>query len=140
MEIVVLIGRILYGLVFVGAGIASLSDPQGTVDYAASRTLKISTPIARIAGLLTAAGGLGVILGIWADLAALGLVVFLLITAFAVHRFWSDESHSLTQGYEISQFTKNLSMAGAGLVIFVLAGANHEIGPTITDGLFSFNL
>lgn len=140
MTILLFVGRILFGLIFVGAGIANLSDAQSTVDYAQTRRLRVSKLLVRIVGVVIIAGGLGVILGIWMDLAALGLLVFLLVTAVSVHTFWTDENQSQTQAYEISQFTKNISMAGGALIIFVLAGSKHDLGPTLIDSLFCFTL
>jgi hypothetical protein len=34
-------------------------------------------------------------------------------------------------------FFKNLSLAGAALIIFVLVGSGVEFGPSITDGFFN---
>ena len=73
MSVVILIGRILFGLIFVGSGLAGhLGDTDGVVGYAESRGLKNSRILVQISGVLIAAAGLGVILGVWADLAALG--------------------------------------------------------------------
>jgi uncharacterized membrane protein YphA (DoxX/SURF4 family) len=64
-------------------------------------------------------GGLGVALGIYTDIAALMLVVYLLGAMFMVHHFWTDQDE-MTKTMEMTQFMKNLSMVGGGLIIFAI--------------------
>lgn len=141
MSIVILIGRILFGLIFVGSGIAGhLIDPDSTAGYAKSRGLNEPRLMVQISGVLIAAGGIGVILGVWADLAALGLVLYSLISALVIHRFWTDED-PMTQQIEMTMFMKNLSIAGGGLALFaLLATQGSEVGLMITDPLFDLSL
>jgi uncharacterized membrane protein YphA (DoxX/SURF4 family) len=88
---------------------------------------------------LIAAGGLGVALGIWADLAALGLAVYTLLAAFMIHHFWTDEGEM--QMTEMTNFMKNMAIAGGGLVLFAAIGVFGEaLGLTITAPLFDLNL
>jgi len=89
----------------------------------------------RLSGVLVGAGGLGVALGIWMDLAALGLAVYCLLAAFMVHNFWSDDESEMR--HEMSMFMKNLSMAGGGLVIFALSAGGADLGPQLVSPLFN---
>lgn len=140
MAIVILIGRILFGLIFVGAGIGHLAQPDDTAGYAESRGIGNGKLMAQVSGVLILLGGLGVILGIYPDLAALGLVAYVLIAAFLVHHFWTDDDPQ-TQTVEMSMFMKNLSIAGGGLLLFALMGLlGEQAGLTITGPLFDLSL
>lgn len=87
-------------------------------------------------GLMLIIGGLYVALGIYADLGALLLAIFLLLSAFKMHDFWTISDEQAKQA-EMTSFMKNLALAGASLIIFVLVGSGGEFGPTITEGIFS---
>ena len=135
MEPLVLIGRILFSLIFIGAGIGHLADTEGSARYAESRGAPSGGMVVRVAGVLIAAGGLGVLFGVWMDLAALGLAVYCLLTALLVHHFWTDEPSDLQ--LEMAMFMKNVSMAGAGLMIFALSVGGAAMGWQLGPSLFN---
>ncbi len=140
MSVVILVGRILFALIFVGSGSAGhLLQTEGTAGYAGSRGVPNSKFLTQLSGALIFVGGAGVILGIFADLAALGLVAYSLIAAFWVHHFWTDED-PMTQQLEMSMFMKNLSMAGGGLILFAfLAAVGDGVDFMITDPVFDLD-
>lgn len=136
MEALLIIGRILFSAIFLGAGIGHLVKPKETAAYAELRGVAAADWRVRVSGVLIAAGGLGVILGVWMDLAALGLTVYVLIAAFLVHHFWSDEEPTRTT--EMAMFMKNLAIAGAGLIIFTMSATGADMGWEL--GSSAFNL
>jgi uncharacterized membrane protein YphA (DoxX/SURF4 family) len=140
MSVVILIGRILFGLLFIGSGMAGhLMQADATAGYAKMRGVPNAKMLTQLSGVLILAGGLGVIFGVWADLAALGLVAYSLIAAFMVHHFWTD-TDEMTKNMEMSMFMKNLSIAGGGLILFgFLAATQGADLLMITDSLFSFD-
>lgn len=119
MDVLILIGRILYGLIFVGSGIGHLTQTAATAGYAESRGMKNPGVLIQLSGILILAGGLGVILGIWADLAALGLAFYTLVSAFLIHHFWTD-TDQMTKTMEMTGFMKNLAIVGGGLILYSL--------------------
>lgn len=140
MGVVVLIGRVLYALIFIGSGSAGhLMQTEGTAGYAEARGVPSSRLLTQLSGVLIFVGGIAVIFGIWADLAALGLAAYSLIAAVMVHHFWTDDD-PLTQQVEMSMFMKNLSMAGGGLLLFgFLAATGDAAGLAITEPLFDLD-
>lgn len=141
MSFVILIGRILFGLIFVGSGAAGhLMQTDATAGYAESRGVSNAKVLVQISGVLVLAAGLGVIFGVWADLAALGAGAYSLIAAFMIHHFWTD-TDEMTKNMEMSLFMKNLSIAGGALILFgFLAAAGPAVDFMITDPVFSFDL
>jgi uncharacterized membrane protein YphA (DoxX/SURF4 family) len=89
-----------------------------------------------VSGIGIVAGGLGIVLGIWADLAALGIAVFLFLTASFMHQFWR-ETDPMARITELTQFQKDTGLLGAALVFFAVTAFGGEFGPTLTDPLFS---
>lgn len=134
MDVVFLIGRILFGLRFVRSGIGHLVEREAMVGYAeGTRGLppRLMVPLAAVMVL----GGVSVIFGIWADLGALLIFVFIVPTAVIVHDFWTVEDPHMKQ-IERSQFMKNLSMAGGALIIFYLYNQVQDPPLSLTDALF----
>lgn len=131
-DVVYLVGRILFSLVFLGSGFGHLTQTEGSAQYAAYKKVPNAKLMVQLTGVLMVLGGLAVVLGIWMDLAGLCLAVLALIFGFVMHKFW-EESDPMTQNAERAQFMKNVSIAGAGLII----AAVGLYGPyTITDGVF----
>lgn len=136
MDVVALIGRILFALLFLGSAFGHLTQADAMSQYASSR----GVPQAKLAvlgsGVLMLVGALFVLLGIWLDLGALLLAVFLVPTAVLMHPFWK-ETEAMTKQNEMIQFQKDIALAGAALLILALyAGYGANLGITITGPLF----
>lgn len=136
MDILLVIGRVLFALLFINSGIAHITKLDAMTGYAQFK--KVPAPkLAVIAtGLMLIIGGLYVAFGVWADLGALLLAIFLVLSAFMMHNFWTIQDPQAKQGESVN-FFKNLSLAGAALIIFVLVGSGVDFGPSVTDGLFN---
>jgi uncharacterized membrane protein YphA (DoxX/SURF4 family) len=127
-----LVGRILFVLVFLASGVGHFTNTEASAQYAAYKKVPAARAMVLLSGVVMLAGALGVLLGIWMDLAALALAVFVLAAAFAMHRFW-EESDPQTMVVERAHFMKNVSIAGGALIIVAVA----ENAPyAITDALF----
>ncbi|NBN91999.1 MAG: DoxX family protein [Actinobacteria bacterium] len=135
MDIVLILGRVLFSLIFVASGVAHLTKLEATTGYAQFKKVPAAKLSVIVTGLMLIIGGLYVALGIYADLGALLLAVFLLVSAFKMHDFWTITDEQAKQS-EMTNFMKNLALAGASLIIFVLVGSGGEFGPTITEGIF----
>jgi uncharacterized membrane protein YphA (DoxX/SURF4 family) len=136
MDVVALIGRILFVLLFLGSSVNHFMKADMMAGYAASK----GVPQAKLAtiggGVLMLVGGLMVLLGIYADLGALLLVIFLVPTAILMHAFWK-ETDPATKQMEMIHFQKDIALAGAALVIMGLyADLGDDAGLTITGSLF----
>ena len=107
-----LLMRLLVGLVFVSSGWKHFQDP-----VARGKSIGLSPGITRFLGLAEIAGGLGVALGIFTQLAALGLILVML---GAIHRkifvwktgFWG--AHGDGWSYDLFFVAMNLVIATTG--------------------------
>jgi uncharacterized membrane protein YphA (DoxX/SURF4 family) len=137
MDIVMLVGRILFAFMFLMSGINHFAQSEAMVGYAQFKKVPAAKASVLLSGLLFLLGALSVILGVYADLGALVLAVVTLITAFKMHDFWAQSDAQAKQS-EMINFLKNVSMAGAALFIFAVAAtADSNIGGTLTDSLWS---
>jgi putative oxidoreductase len=135
MDVLVLLGRILFAALMLSSAAAHFMQTKAMAGYAASK----GVPQAHVAtlggGVLLALGGLSVLFGIWADLGSLLLVVFLLPTAVLMHAFWKAEGEA--RMHEQVHFFKDVGLAGAALALaglFSIAG--DTLGLTLTGPLF----
>ena len=140
MDIVLIIGRVLFALMLVTGGLNHFTKAEAMAGYAAHKGVPQPKLANLVSGLMLLFGGLSITLGVWADLGALVSAVVLLAMAVMMHDFWKAADPQATQMETIS-FFKNVSMAGGALVMFA-AVANADkaariIGPMLTDGLFA---
>jgi len=105
--------------------------------YAQSRGVPAARTAVLGGGVLLLLGGLSVLLGVWPDLGALLLAVFLIPTALLMHGFWKETDPQAKQMEQI-QFSKDLALAGASLMLLGLFAAHADaLGLVITGPLFS---
>lgn len=138
MDVIVLIGRILFVAVFLTAGVSHIAQAQTMAGYAQSK----GVPQARVAvyagGVLLTLGGLMVLLGLWPDLGALALVVFLVPTAVLMHAFWKETDAQARQMEQI-HFFKDVALAGAALMLFAFFAGTPGLGLTLTEPLIQLS-
>src|SRR5919204_6272904 len=118
MDVLFLIGRIVFALIFLFSGttVHLLQARQG-IAYARMYRVPAAPLLVPLSGLMVVAGALSVILGVWADLGALLLIAFLLPVAFFMHGFWR-ETDEQAKSNQMAHFMKNLAVAGGALVLF----------------------
>jgi uncharacterized membrane protein YphA (DoxX/SURF4 family) len=136
MDVVALIGRILFAALFLGSAFGHFTQSEAMAGYAGARGVPAAKLAVLASGALILVGGLMVLLGIWMDLGALLLVLFLLPTAVLMHGFWKETDAQAKQ-LEMISFQKDVALAGAALVIFALySGYGENLGITVTGPLF----
>jgi putative oxidoreductase len=135
MDVVFLIGRILFVYPFVWSGLKNHFS-KGGVEYARSYGVPAPELTVPLAGVGIILGSLLIVLGIWGDLGALMLIVFLIPTTYYMHAYWKEEDPRMRVSQEVN-FVKNTSMLGAAAILFYLfnqfQGAPDLV---VTDPLF----
>jgi putative oxidoreductase len=137
VSVLALIGRILFIAIFAASTVGHLTQSKGMAQYAASK--KIPFPLLAVigSGVLLGLGALSVLLGVWGDLGALLLLLFLVVTTPTMHNFWT-QTDAMAKASEQSSFFKNVSLAGSSLLVFALFSyAGSDLGLTITGPLFN---
>ncbi|MGO4614676.1 DoxX family protein [Nocardia sp. 2YAB30] len=135
MDVVVLIGRVLFAFLFLGSAFGHFTQTDAMAGYAQSRGIPMPKYAVLASGAVFGSGGLSVLLGVWADLGSLLLAVALLPTVFLMHPFWKETDAEAKQG-EMIQFNKDVALAGAALMLFAFFARVDDLGLTITGPLF----
>jgi putative oxidoreductase len=114
MKYIVLIGRILFSIIFINSGFFHFS--KAAVDYANSQNVPMAEILVPFSGILAIAGGLSVAFGYKARIGAWMLIAFLIPVTIMMHGFWHFNDPA-EQQVQITMFMKNTSMLGAAFLI-----------------------
>lgn len=132
--LILLAGRIVFAFFFVMAGYRHLVDRGQMTDYARSVGFPLPALAPWPAGIVLAAGGLSIALGVWPDIGALLLIVFLAPAAIWFHPFWKMPEDQ--QQMQSQLFFRNITLIGACIALFaVFTGAGDGLRYVITDAL-----
>ena len=111
---VVLLGRLLFAMIFVMSGPMHFSSQ--TIAYAASQGIPLASIAVPLSGVLALAGGLSIVLGFHARIGAWLIVLFLAGVTPMMHKFWGVTDPMMHQ-MQFIMFMKNVSMMGGALLI-----------------------
>jgi putative oxidoreductase len=111
-----LIGRIMYGGFFVYNGVSHFLGMDQMTPYAASKGVPMPQLAVIASGLLILVGGAMVLAGWKTRWGALMIVLFLIPVSLMMHDFWAVDD-AMGRMNELAHFGKNLTLAGAALMI-----------------------
>ena len=114
MKYIVLVGRILFSIIFINSGFHHFS--QGAVDYANSQNVPMADILVPFSGILAIAGGVSLVLGYKARIGAWLLIAFLIPVTIMMHGFWHFNDPA-EQQVQMTMFLKNTSMLGGAFLI-----------------------
>jgi len=113
-----LLGRTLLALIFIFAGYHKIIGFEGTAGYMASQGLPIPQILLVAAIVIELIGGLMILLGWQARLAAAAIFLFLIPTTLVFHAFWTvSPSDAMALQNQMNHFMKNLAIMGGMLYI-----------------------
>lgn len=120
MDILHLVGRLVFGGFFVYNGLNHFTSLDAMKGYAASKGAPAPGLAVPASGLMIIVGGLSVALGLWPQVGLSLVILFLIPVAFMMHDFWAVPEEQ--KQAEMVNFTKNLALAAAALMMLVGAG------------------
>jgi len=112
LKYIVLLGRILFALIFVVAAFGHFTKAE--IGYAESAGVPMASIVVPLSGIVSILGGLSIALGYQAKWGAWLIVLFLLLVTPAMHAFWKVTDPQMAQMQQ-AHFFKNVSMLGAAL-------------------------
>lgn len=132
MEIILIIGRIFFGALWIGAGFAHFKSLEAMTGYAKYKKLPAPKLGVIGSGLTFLVGGILIVLGTWVDLASLLIAVTVILAALIFHQYWK-ESDANTKMQETMAFNKDIALGGAALILFALVAGSFvtEFGPSV---------
>ena len=78
MDVLLIIGRVLFSLIFISSGLSHLTKVEAMSGYAQFKKVPAPKVAVIVTGLMIIIGGLYIALGVYADLGGLLLAIFLL--------------------------------------------------------------
>ena len=139
MDVIILIGRILFGGFFLMSGINHFTKLEAMTGYAKYKKLPAAKLGVLLSGLMLVLGGIYILLGFYTDLGLLLIAIFLVLAAVIFHNFWAETDATAKQN-EMLGFMKDIALAGGALILFALVikhGAELDFGWVISDENFS---
>ncbi|MGH9359187.1 MAG: DoxX family membrane protein [Terriglobia bacterium] len=121
MNIVLLIGRIILGGYFLYAGTHHFTNLEYMAGYAKMKGTPAPKAAVAGTGVLLVLGGLSLLFGVRPMVGCILLLIFLAGASPMMHDFWKVQDPQQRTG-EMINFTKNLALAGAVLMILTIPG------------------
>jgi putative oxidoreductase len=138
MDALALAARILFVMVFLSSGVMGHLGPGRPMltQFATARKIPSPAFLVPFSGLWIVVGSLSVLLGIYGDVGALMIALFVIATALFMHPYWKESDEQAKMQEQI-QFSKDLGLAGGALALFVMfAALGGGLGLTVTRALF----
>jgi uncharacterized membrane protein YphA (DoxX/SURF4 family) len=111
-----MLGRTIFGGYFAYSGISHFQQRQMMSGYAASKGIPAPDVAVQATGAMLVAGGASIMTGVQPRWGLAAVVGFLAGVTPTMHRFWDIDDPQQRMG-ELINFTKNLALAGACLMM-----------------------
>jgi len=119
MNVVLFIGQLLFAALFINSGIAHFAKLEAMTGYAQYKKLQPAKLGVIASGLFFLVGGILIVIGTYVDLGALLIAITLVLAAVIFHNFWKETDATAKMNEQIA-FNKDLSLAGAALILLAL--------------------
>jgi putative oxidoreductase len=120
-----LIGRILISQLFIYFGYTKIIGFAGTAGYIASKGLPVPQLLTLLTIVIEVGGGLMILLGWRARLAAAVLFLWMIPVSFLFHNYWSMEGAAVMANKV--NFLKNVALMGAMFLIFAFGPGRYSL-------------
>lgn len=118
-DVALLVGRLLFGGLFVYNGINHFSNRAAMVGYCQHKKVPMPGAAIVVSGLWLLVGGLLIMLGFHPHAGALMVALFLLVVTPKMHDFWAQTDATARMG-DFVNFQKNVALLGAALVLYAI--------------------
>lgn len=119
MPYLILLGRVLFGGFFLGAGVDHIRKRKTMASEAAAKGVPAPHIAVVLTGLQLLAGGASVVLGFKPAIGVALIGLFLVPTSFIMHPYWSTTDPE-ARANDRAQFYKNTALLGANLMLLAI--------------------
>jgi len=139
MNVVLFIGQLLFAALFINSGIAHFAKLEAMTGYAQYKKLPAAKLGVMASGLFFLVGGILILIGTYVDLGALLIAITLVLAAIIFHNFWKETDATAQMNEQIA-FNKDLSLAGAALILLALVAGGVVEGSDLLVNIGSISL
>jgi uncharacterized membrane protein YphA (DoxX/SURF4 family) len=119
MNILFLIGRIIFGGYFILSGLNHFKNLRMLSGYAQSKGTPAPSAAVIVSGIMILLGGLSILLGAYPIVGIILILAFLIPVSFIMHNFWAVEDQQMKMA-DMINFTKNMALVGAALMFLAI--------------------
>ncbi|WNM23833.1 DoxX family protein [Demequina capsici] len=135
MDIVFLVARLLFAVIFLLSAVGHLTQADAMAQYSTYKGAPGGKTGVILSGLTMGVGALMVLFGIFGDIGSLLIAATLIPVSFFMHAHWKESDAQAKQTEQIS-FNKNLGLIGGALALFLLfAVQGADMGLSVTGSL-----
>jgi putative oxidoreductase len=116
MELLFIIGRIIFGAIFIFSGISHFTKMKDMKSLIASKKMPMPEMVSGVTGLMLLFGGLTILIWQFVVPGIVVLLVFLIPVTLVMHAFWS-ETQAENKMTQMHYFMGNMSLVGLLLVL-----------------------
>jgi len=120
IDLAALVGRVFFALMFLVFGWGKITGYAGTVGYMGSLGLPAPTLFTFVAIVVEIGGGLLIVAGYQTRLVALGLGIYIFVSAFIAHFQLADFN-------QFQHFWKNMGLFGGALALVACGAGAYSI-------------
>ncbi|HCB35734.1 MAG: DoxX family protein [Candidatus Taylorbacteria bacterium RIFCSPHIGHO2_02_49_25] len=120
MDILFLVGRLIFGGYFLMNAWNHFKNSEGLTIYAASKGVPEPKMAVFLGGILLLLGGLGIVFGIVPEASLALLIIFLVPVSLKMHAFWKEPDPNARMMEKV-QFMKNMALVGALLMLYAVS-------------------
>jgi putative oxidoreductase len=117
-QIAFMVGRLLVGGMYLGAGINNLVNLGATAGYAASKGVPDPAFLVSLASALLVIGGISLLTGFQPRVGVAAVLLFLIPVTLVMHNFWALQGFQAT--LEQHSFLGNVALAGSALMFLLI--------------------
>ena len=139
MNVVLFIGQLLFAALFITSGMAHFAKLEAMTGYAQYKKLPAAKLGVMVSGLFFLVGGILIVIGTYVDLGALLIAITLVLAAFIFDNFWKESDANIKMQEQIA-FNKDISLAGAALMLFALVNSGVISGSDLFVNIGSISL
>jgi putative oxidoreductase len=125
-DTLLLIGRILFSLIFIWSGFGKIMNFDGMSGYIGSLGLPVPWLFNVIEIVIEFLGGLGLFFGVLFRLSTVGMIAHTILASLLVHHFWSVAQDQQLE--QTIQFMKNVTIVGGLLFLNVTGPGSINLG------------
>jgi putative oxidoreductase len=124
-DFLLLVGRVLFGCLFLATGWLKFNTIAGNTAYFTSLGLPSPEAMVWVVAGTEVVLGAALILGIATRYAALASFIFVLIATWIAHRYWTYPAAA--QGAQYFHFLKNLAIMSGAVCVFVTGAGRYSV-------------
>jgi uncharacterized membrane protein YphA (DoxX/SURF4 family) len=134
LDLIGLAARLLFLVVFVRGAYGATTNLSHTIGVAASAGAPLASVTVPVSQVLQWVGIVSVALGVWADIGAISLLLFLIPVTYLTHGFWRFEGPA--RQAQVGNFLRNLTYLG-GVLLILHAALVGTLPLTVTGPLLT---